>query len=299
MAVLIAGMVLGVVTSARALQSQPIGGDEYLARIDAAIETAQAGLDAPSSEALRSIEQVGAPVTLRLSGSTIDLPHDPVLSELGDPSRNTFEVALQRLQRLREALVAAATTDEVDGAELDRAVAAAYRDLDASMSIPERLWRIAQDLLTRIAEFISGADAGVGLAAAIILGLLGAAGVWALTRRLLVVADEHVTRERPQPQRTPDDWQAIADDALARGDLDTAVRAEYQLLVLQLARRGIVRDVPSLTPAEARAAIRDRGQLAEPVDVATEVFERMAYGARPPRHDEVERMRRAVGEVAP
>ncbi|MCW3037952.1 MAG: hypothetical protein JWM17_3264, partial [Actinobacteria bacterium] len=76
------------------------------------------------------------------------------------------------------------------------------------------------------------------------------------------------------------DWDRVAREAMARGDLAEAVRARYGALLASLAGRGIVPDTPSLTAGECRRAVA--GGLAGVYPVvakATTIFESVMYGA--------------------
>lgn len=267
---------------------------------------------ARAQEVARSVEGDGSPermddvraalqrpARVRLGRGTVELPTDPVLAELAGTDRRDFRSAVARLERVADELRAAAEVDSLDPGVLDTALKDAYREVHARPTLAQRLWRFAEDLLTRIVEALAGAGRGLGVGAAILLGLLAAGAVWLLGRRLLVVADEHAPPERPAGER-PADWRREADAALAAGDLDRAVRAQYRLLIHQLARRGLIRDTPSLTPAEARRAVSGASaDVEDAVRRATAVFERMAYGEVPPEQTDVERMRSAVEAAAP
>lgn len=293
---------VGLTTLAGAASGQSAGStpEEQLRALGRARDLA---LESEADPAPARMETVRAaldrPARVQLGRGTIELPPDPFLAELDGTSAEDFADAAERLGRLAEELRAAAGSESIDPDALAVALEDAYREVRARPTLAQRLWRFAEDLLTRFVEALAGAGEGLGVAAAIVLGLLAAAGVWLLGRRLLVVADEHAPIHRPTTER-PADWRREADAALAAGDLERAVRAQYRLLIHQLARRGLIRDTPSLTPAEARRAVAGapRG-VDDAVREAIAVFERMAYGAIPPERVEVERMRTAVEAAAP
>ena len=283
-----------------AAQSPPDALDlaTYQQRIDAALDAARAGMEDPTGARLEQVRDgFIRPIVVELGEGTIEIPADPVIADLDGATTVTFRTAVDRLERLQSTAAAAGRAPELPAAQLQTTLDQVYDGLSTSPTVQERLWRFAQDLLLRIAEWLGSASGGVGTAVAVVLGLLGLAGVWALARRLFVVADEHAPPEH-EITRTPEDWRGLADAALERGDLEAAVRAQYQLLLLELTRRGAIRDAPSLTPAEARAAVAADRTLLDPVATATGVFERMAYRGDPPARDEVERMRDAVREAA-
>jgi len=80
-------------------------------------------------------------------------------------------------------------------------------------------------------------------------------------------------------RRPPADWLAEAAACEASGDWRAALRARYRALVAELARRGLVDEVPGRTTGEYRAEVRDAlpGSAAT-FSGATDLFERAVYG---------------------
>lgn len=300
--VVLACALTGVLWSATAGLAQPAPVDvtRYGAALEQAQQIAEAGVEEPSPGRMRSVrDALGRPLRLELGGRVVALGPDPVLSELEGVNSADFRIAGDRLSLLTEELEAASRAPSLDPTALASALEDAYREVNPRPTLAQRLWRFAEDLLARVAEALAGAGDGLGIGAAVLLGLLSAAGIWALARRLLVVADEHAPVNRTD-LRSPADWRREAEEALAAGDLERAIRAQYRLLLHQLARRGVIRDAPSLTPAEARhAAAGAPDAVGSAVGEATAVFERMAYGDVPPERGDVERMRTAVEAASP
>ena len=77
-----------------------------------------------------------------------------------------------------------------------------------------------------------------------------------------------------------------------------AIRAQFRLLVHELAVDGVVPESPSLTAGECRVAVRSRARAASPlVDEATDAFERVVYGDVEPRREYLDVLRRATEAV--
>lgn len=194
-------------------------------------------------------------------------------------------------------MIAAAPVAPVDPQRLADALERATRDVDTSAALDERILRLLGTAVGWIVGVIGSVGDAVGPAGPVLLlvGLLVAVALalrW-LLRRLGVVEEARSTP--PGDTGTdPARLRATADRALADGDLNAALRAEYGLLVLDLARRGVIEDVPSLTPAEVRRAAAGRPG-GDPVPDATKRFEGVVYGGRPATTRDVEAVRAAAG----
>lgn len=183
----------------------------------------------------------------------------------------------------------------LDPFEVERAVERAYRDLHVEPPFTERVWRVVMDVLGRLFTVVNENRVLALLALLVVAAVFGWFLLWSL-RRAGIVGEARVD----QPRATDDDidWDAVAREAEARGDLDAAVRAGFRALVQQLAGRGWVPDRRSLTASEARAAVADRrAGLASAVADATTSFEQVAYARREPGPEDVARVRRALEEV--
>lgn len=120
------------------------------------------------------------------------------------------------------------------------------------------------------------------LLAAALLALLATVAAVLLGRRRLLSAEQAADRERQAAD--PAALERAADEALARGDLEAALRLRYEagLVRLHRAKRIVLRS--STTSGEVRAA------LAEPTfDELATTHDDVVYGARPAGRDDVER----------
>ena len=80
-------------------------------------------------------------------------------------------------------------------------------------------------------------------------------------------------------RRPPADWLAEAAACEARGDWRGSTRARYRALVAELARRGLVDEIPGRTTGEYRAEVAaNLPTVAAPFGGATELFELAVYG---------------------
>jgi len=84
------------------------------------------------------------------------------------------------------------------------------------------------------------------------------------------------------PRRPPEDWLAEAARREAAGDWRGALRCRYRALVAELARRGLVEEIPGRTTGDYRRVVDANLPVrAEPFGGATELFERVWYGDAP------------------
>jgi hypothetical protein len=131
------------------------------------------------------------------------------------------------------------------------------------------------------------------LLGALIVGLVGLI-VWALRRRsprqkaAKPAADKAtVVIDR---SREPDEWRTLAAEHAAAGRWRDALRCRYRALVGDLARRGRLDEIPGRTTGEERAQLSaTTPQAAESFTPATELFDRVWYGAEPAGRDELDR----------
>lgn len=80
-------------------------------------------------------------------------------------------------------------------------------------------------------------------------------------------------------RRPPADWLAEAAACEARGDWRAALRARYRALVAELARRGVVDEIPGRTTGEYRAELTATvPRSAATFSGATDLFELAVYG---------------------
>ena len=283
--------------SARAQEMRTV--DEHRQRLASAAAAVEAGIAAPSPDRMREVRTlVGEDVTVVIDERRVTLGADPLLSRLDGTEPEDFRTAATHVGTLRSEVDALVGADPVDQGRLDAALARSYDGVDPTLAIRERMTRALGDALARILEPLLRNRGATSTVASLLLLLLGLGLVLWFARRLRVVPDA------TQPQRPGDrsrevDWRQMAADALARGDLEAALRAEYRVLLHVLDARGVVDDAPSLTAAECRSAVaRTRPGLAGPVRQATDAFERVAYGDQPVRREDVDAVQKAEREAA-
>lgn len=161
--------------------------------------------------------------------------------------------------------------------------------------IGEKLGHLLDKLLSAF-----GGGGGGSLVAWVVL-LLAVAGIVALVvmrvRRGPVVRVE-ARRVVIDRSREPSDWRAEADDHARHGRFRDAVRCRYRALVGDLARRGLLDEIPGRTTGEERSQLRTTvpAAAAEFTD-ATELFDRAWYGDAPTGAGEDERFRALADAV--
>lgn len=294
-----------VVVVAALASSWPAGAqesrtvDQHRRRLTSAASVAEAGIEAPSPGRMREIRTlVGGDVVLVVDDHRIALGADPLLSRLEGTEPEDFRTAAAHAGTLRAELDALVGSAPVAQDRLDTALAGSYDGVDPTLAIRERVKRALGDALARILEPLLRNRGTTSTVASLLLLILGLALVLWFARRLRVVPD--ATEPQRSPGRTGEvDWRRMAAEALARGDLEAALRAEYRVLLHVLDARGVVDDAPSLTAAECRSAVaRTRPGLAGPVRQATAAFERVAYGDQPVRREDVDAVQQAEREAA-
>jgi hypothetical protein len=84
------------------------------------------------------------------------------------------------------------------------------------------------------------------------------------------------------PRRTPADWLAEVARCEAVGDWRGALRSRYRGLVAELARRGLLEEIPGRTTGEYRRAVdANLPNRSDDFGDATELFEHAWYGDEP------------------
>jgi uncharacterized protein DUF4129 len=303
--VVLLAMAIGVSASTTVGAQTAVSLDDYVVRLRTALEGLE-GID-PAEASEQAIEaaiaSLGLPVRVELpSGSAVEVTRDTLLGPATAPGG---AAELRRVTEvIRTALAAAVDTAaraSPDRAALDAALAEAYGGLrPQEPSITSRILDAVRQafgwLLDRTLGAVSRSGLGPLIGWFLIFVLL--AGVIMVLHRLggATVAEARWTAgSRGEPA---EDWRRLAEEALARGDLPEAVRARYHVLLETLAARGIVRDAPSLTSGECRAAVhRTSPRLAPDVDRATSAFERVIYGRLPARAEDVDALSTAEQAV--
>jgi hypothetical protein len=100
------------------------------------------------------------------------------------------------------------------------------------------------------------------------------------------------------PTRSAADWLADAARYEAAGDWRAGVRCRYRALVAELARRGLVEEIPGRTTGEyRRAVVESLPAGAGPFGGATDLFEVVWYGDEPVGAEAAARLRRLSDDV--
>jgi len=238
-----------------------VSGSAMIQRLDLGEKLAGAGETDPSPERMDAVrDALGLPAALALPGRTVIVAKDPFLDRLDGKRAEQFREAGARIRDLRSSLTQA----------LAGLVSAAVRNL-----VRYSGWRTLLEW-------------AVVLAVAALLVRQLARGRFVPERTI----DESGGQRRRRTERT--DWVREAETAVARGDVDAAVRGFYRALLSALAARGLVRDDPALTAGECRVAVGSvRPGLYPVVAEATGAFERVVYGETPGRMGDVDALRRA------
>lgn len=213
---------------------------------------------------------------------------------------------------------------ELAGFRLMAAVAAVVpRDLPAPSRDPDQIHRAVQEVLSRpeyrqparplleriwsfLLERLAALLAGLGATTAgTIIGILVFVAILVL---LAVLATRFIrTMSRsPEldaavvvgPRRDAAEWRAEAEAHEAAGEWRQAVRCRYRALIADLARLGVVDEVPGRTSGEYRGEVgRNLPSASEAFGGATDVFERAWYGRRPTGAGEAASFRQFAGRV--
>ncbi len=274
-----------------------MSGSAMIQRLDLGEKLAGAGETDPSPERMDAVrDALGLPAALALPGRTVIVAKDPFLDRLDGKRAEQFREAGARIRDLRSSLTQALATRPPDRPAIRSALDAAYRGIQ----------RQHPGLVAR------ALDALAGLVSAAVRNLVRYSGwrtllEWAVVLAVAALLVRQLARGRFVPERTIDesggqrrrrtertDWVREAETAVARGDVDAAVRGFYRALLSALAARGLVRDDPALTAGECRVAVGSvRPGLYPVVAEATGAFERVVYGETPGRMGDVDALRRA------
>lgn len=271
-------------------------------RLDTARQEADAAAAHPSPAALDRVRAaLGLPVGVVAGGRTVPIASDAALGSLSGRTAQDFRDASDNLAALEDAARQAATAQQPDRGVLSRQLVIAYRGISTRPSLWERLrhdaWVVLLTILQRIVSAVSAIPLPTWLLALVGVAVLGLIVVLLVRRARLVVPDRSAQRPGAPRSRQPD-WDRLADEALARGDLEAAVRARYRALLAALAARGVVPAAQSLTAGECRRAVSSgMPDLFPAVARATQVFESAIYGHAAVERAEVETLRQATQQV--
>ena len=134
----------------------------------------------------------------------------------------------------------------------------------------------------------------LGVIGGLVLIVVVAALVWLVVRTL---RGTHRDPSAPgfvvtTSRRSAADWLADAAGCEAAGDWRGALRYRYRALIAELARRGLVDEVPGRTSGEYRQEVaRSLPKVADAFGDATDLFELVVYGDSPAGPDASARAR--------
>jgi hypothetical protein len=98
--------------------------------------------------------------------------------------------------------------------------------------------------------------------------------------------------------REPSDWRTEADEHARHGRFRDALRCRYRALVGDLARRGLLDEIPGRTTGEERGQLRTTAPIAAPEFTdAIDLFDRAWYGDEPTGASEDDRFRSLADSV--
>ena len=261
----------------------PIDGNDFVARLDSARRLAEAGAAQPAPPKMQAVrEALGLPLDVDLAGGTVHVPADGLLDGLRGTTTEDFRNADDHLAAMEDDARAAVRAKAPDAPRMAAALQGALRGIRTEPSWFERvrhdIWVSIVSLWQRIGRAVNRVPLPHGLLAIAAAGVL-ATVVAILLRRLGYVVPERRAGGGPPGRQGKTDWDRLAREAMARGDLAGAVRARYGALLAALAGRGVVPDTPSLTAGECRRAVAGGLPGAYPaVAKATTIFESVMYG---------------------
>jgi len=271
--------------------------EQYLISVRRAIAVARSGIAMPSGVRMDRVRSAVGPVVLLTPNGEEAVPADPFIAHLSGSSSRDFRVAVVHLRTLAASVRALSLAAPIDRPRLRRALAGAYRGIDSSPGLLDRIRRAFGSVVSTIGSYL----ARLGGHGGVLLWILAAGlalGIWFLVRRFGMgfVPERYAPSETDAALRA--DPRAEADAALARGDLEGAVRALYHALVDALAARGVLREVEAITAGECRRSVARALPVAESaVDRATRSFERVVYGRTGGEPFDVEALRDAMRTV--
>lgn len=174
-----------------------------------------------------------------------------------------------------------------------------YREGD-----PGLLRRTLQRVLDVVGGFLSDVLGAVGTVPAVawaivvfgllLLGLV----VWRATRGATLGQGGPAAVPASSGGRSAASWLAEADEHLAAGRREEALRARYVALVVTLIERGVLAEVPGRTIGELDAELAERApSLVEVVARAGASVERVVFGDDEPRQRDLDAVQEAFTAV--
>jgi hypothetical protein len=295
-------VVVLLMTPAAPARAAVIGPEEFLARVAAARSAAREGFLQPSPEAMEGVRAaLGLPVELGAGGSSMMLAKDVVLEGLDGDTPSDFQTALAHLDVLQNEVRRLSAPGQARETDIQRSLRSAYAGLLPSANpfqrFADRVALFLEEHLADFMNFIARFGRQTSLVAWLILVGLVALATWFVVSRLKLSRDVSSAGGKASKGRVVD-WQAEAESAFAAGDLERAVRAQYQVLVQALASRGAVKTRPSLTSGDCRVGTaRNLPSAYGVVDLASSAFERVSYGRDAPDAGDLDAVRVATEAV--
>jgi hypothetical protein len=278
-----------------------ISANDFVARLDTARRLAEADAAQPAPPKMQAVRgALGLPVDVDLAGGTFHVPSDGFLDGLSGTAAEDFRAAGDHIAAMEDAARAAAQARPPDAARMATALREALSGIRTEPSFFDRVrhdvWVGLVSLWQSITRAVNRIPLPRGLLALIAAGIVSVVVV-VLVRRIGYVVPERKAAAGA-PRRGKTDWDRLARQAMARGDLVEAVRARYGALLAALAGRGIVPDRPSLTAGECRRAVAGSLTGAYPaVAKATTIFESVMYGRAEATAGDVETLAAAERSV--
>ena len=299
---LIAIAVASLTGSVAQAQATTVPLETYIERLRIALTAIDAGDREPRAAIRTALSDLDLPQQISLpDGSSVTVTTSAIIGGAGGPEATTLSWVRARLRVALESADAALATPVPDRSRIDAALADAYGGLQpTSPSLYQRLLTDVRQALGWLLDHTIGkvgrTPTGTVIAWTVVLAFL--AGVVLVLRRARHGVVPAARAPRDHRDLPTVDWRRLADEALAAGDLTDAVPALYHVLIGTLDSRGVVRDAPSLTAGECRAAVRrSRPGLTSSIDPATAVFERVVYGRAAADQDDIEILRTAEQAV--
>jgi hypothetical protein len=169
----------------------------------------------------------------------------------------------------------------------------------AARPLLDQIWSWLLDKLAALLSGLSTTTAGSIIGVVLFVGILVLLGLLvARFARTMSRSPEVAAAIVARPRREAAEWRAEAEIHEAAGEWRLAVRCRYRALIADLARLGVVDEVPGRTSGEYLGEVgRNLPSAAEAFGGATRVFERAWYGRRPTGSGDAASFRQLAGSV--
>jgi hypothetical protein len=295
---------MGTLVPAPAGASAPsaISLASFLARLESTRALAEADASAPSPDKMQALRAaLGFPVDVEVGGRVVHIGPDDELAGLKGSKPGDFRRAADHLAAMEDGARAAAGAQPPSLEAMAAALRGAYVGINATPTwfarVRHDIWVIFLSLWERVKRLMHGVPGPRWLGGVVAIAVVGLVIAVILWRLRYVVPERGARRDRPG-KAPPPDWDRLAEEALARGDLVGAVRARYRAIQAVLAARGVIPDSPSVTAGETRRAVAGDLPAAYPsVARAADIFEATLYGHVPVTPGEVQELATAEQSV--